>query len=219
MAFPSPSRRSHDPDFFKPLDAQDFGQGQAHVARATEAGFLFRIDAGPAGRVVILVQSAVKPDWEYAFHNAGYLLAAPPDYRPFDPYFAQGQLLQFRLVANPTKRLREDSCRRDGNRVDAKWVGKRVAVPADQFYDWLARRAAPAGFSIDRDSTTVQPGYVYVNGTRDGRGYRLRSVRYDGVLTVSDAIRFRESLVHGIGSAKGFGFGLLSVKRAEPWTT
>ena len=210
MAFPSPSRKSDDPDFLKPFEPQDFGHQQVHVARRTDAGFLFRIDPQPAGRVVILVQSAVKPDWDYAFHNAGYLLAGPPEWRSFDPCFAQGQLLRFRLVANPTRKI-DTKSGPDGRRRN----GKRVPVATEQLYQWLGGRAGPAGFSIDRDSTTVQPGYVYVNRTPDGNGHRLRSVRYDGILKISDPIRFQETLVCGIGPAKAFGFGLLSLARAD----
>jgi CRISPR system Cascade subunit CasE len=40
-------------------------------------------------------------------------------------------------------------------------------------------------------------------------------VRFDGRLTVLDSARFAETLAAGVGRAKGFGFGLLSVLRAE----
>ncbi|MGH9434270.1 MAG: type I-E CRISPR-associated protein Cas6/Cse3/CasE, partial [Terriglobia bacterium] len=174
-----------DPDILK----------HVHSPRTPDSGFLFCIDpqpgarcgpildvappfraagAGlkpgatltvPGGRAVILVQSAVKPDWEYAFHNACYLLAAPPEVKPFDPCFTGGQRLRFRLVANPTRRLSKHSRERDGKPVEEKWIGKRVPVPADQLLDWLAdwrvHRDEPPGFSIDKGSTTVQAGYIY----------------------------------------------------------
>ena len=89
-----------------------------------------------------------------------------------------------------------------------------MPVRVDQLYDWLARRAAPAGFSVDRDFTTVQPGYVYVNWARNGNGYHLRSAHFDGVLKITDLVRFQETLARGIGPAKAFGFGLLSLARA-----
>ncbi len=210
MAFPSASRKSHDPDFLKSFDPRDFGNGHVHVARKAESGFLFRIDPQPGGRVVILVQSAVKPDWDYAFHNAGYLVAAPPQVKPFDPSFKVGQRLRFRLVANPIRRLAQRSVGADGKPIE-KGIGKRVPVPADRLIDWLARRAETAGFSVKEDSTSVLPGYVYVHKTREGNGVRLRSVRYDGTLTVTDPARFREAMLEGIGPGKAFGFGLLSV--------
>lgn len=206
MAFPSASRKSDDANYLKPFKPEEFGNGQVNVERAAGAGFLFRIDPNPGGRAVILVQSAVKPDWEYAFHNAGYLLAAPPEVKLFQPCFTKGQRLQFRLVANPTRRLSKNS-----PDVKEESIGKRVPVPTDQLFDWLARRTKSGGCSIDKYSTAIQPGYIYMNKTRDSVGQRLHSVRYEGILEVTDADIFHEILVRGIGSGKAFGFGLLSV--------
>lgn len=222
MAFPVDSRKSEDQDFLKPYKPDDFAQGHVHTPRDADAGFLFRIDPQPGGGVVILVQSAANPDWDYAFHNAGYLLAAPPQVKPFDPCFAKEQHLRFRLVANPTRRLSKHSLGADGQPIDPKGIGRRVPVPTDQLCEWLARRAESAGFSIVKDSTTVQAGYIYFNKPQErredqsedkpnGKGQRLRSVRYDGILEVTDPARFQEAIVQGIGSGKAFGFGLLSV--------
>jgi CRISPR system Cascade subunit CasE len=208
MAFPSATRRSDDPHFLRPFAPEDFGAEHVHVPRGSDAGFLFRVDPQPGGGIVVLVQSAVRPDWDHAFRNAGHLLAACPQVKPLDPCFAEGQRLRFRLVANPTRKIDTrsgpDGCRRNG---------KRVPVPADQLHAWLAHRAESAGFLVDQCSTTVQQGYVYVNETRDDSGHRLRSVRYDGILRVTDPGLFLSTLAKGFGSAKGFGFGLLSVAR------
>jgi len=215
MAFPSASKRSDDPEFLKPFNANDFPEAhaseprQVHISRRPDAGFLFRVDPQPGGRVVIVVASAMNPDWDYAFHNANHLLAACPEVKPFDPRFAQEQTLRFRLVANPTRKIDTKSAP-DGRRRH----GKRVPVPADRLYDWLARKAELAGFSIDRESITVQPGYVYIKKDRDGEGQRLFAARYDGILKVTDPAKFQEAIVRGIGPGKAFGFGLLSVAPA-----
>jgi len=37
------------------------------------------------------------------------------------------------------------------------------------------------------------------------------AVVFEGLLRVTDANAFQETLIHGIGSAKAFGFGLVSV--------
>lgn len=47
------------------------------------------------------------------------------------------------------------------------------------------------------------------------RPLRYRSALLEGYLTVDDAFLFREALGKGIGSAKGMGFGLLSVVPAS----
>jgi CRISPR-associated protein Cas6/Cse3/CasE subtype I-E len=44
-----------------------------------------------------------------------------------------------------------------------------------------------------------------------GSPQRLGAVRFDGILQVTNAELFLQTLRAGIGPAKGFGFGLLSV--------
>ncbi len=219
MAFPSSSRKCGDPEFLAPFAPEDFGNQHVHVKREAASGFLFRIDPQPGGRAVILVQSgsAAKPDWSYAFQNAGYLLAADPEIKEFNPCFAKGQRLRFRLAANPTKKIGTISKAERQNCTKEELIekngrhGKRVPVLADQLFDWLARHAESAGFSVREDFTSIQLGYVYVQKGRDGGGNRLRSVRYEGVLEVTDPEAFRSTLLGGIGPGKAFGFGLLSV--------
>ncbi len=206
MAFPSEQRKSDDPDFLKPFKPEDFGDKQVHVERKETSGFLFRIDPIMRGGVAILVQSALRPDWDYAFHNAGYFLAAKPETKDFNPAFVQNQVLRFRLFANPTRKI-DTKSGSDGKRRH----GKRVPVPSDQLVNWLIVRAEAGGFAVDQNSIVIQPGYVYVNKEGKRQGKRLRSVRYDGSLEVTDPERLHETIIKGIGPAKAFGFGLLSV--------
>lgn len=250
MAFPSASRKAKDVDFLKPFRPDEFDNGQVRVQRAPDRGFLFRIDPLANGRAVIIVQSAVEPDWDYAFHNARHFLAAFPEIKPFDPSFQLEQRLRFRLLANPTKKIEtikkaERKAIRKEDLKDRKGRhGKRVPVPTaaeisawrenhpsedvrtfvhDRLLEWLrnwrpGENGSPvesSGFAVDTAATTVQPGYVYMNKEGKGQGQRLRSVLYDGILTVKDPLCLRKTLVAGIGSGKAFGFGLLSVVPAN----
>jgi len=216
MAFPSPDRKNRDPHFLAPFAPSDFGNEQVHVRRGQDAGFLFRVDPLPQGRAAIVVQSSDKPDWDYAFYNASYLLAAAPECRQFQPRFAEGQKYRFRLQANPTRRLSSRSLGPDGRPL-LSGVGKRVPVPPDQLDAWLLRRAEPGGFALVDGSLTIQAGYLYVNKERnqENSGIRLRSCRYEGMLLVVDPNRFLKAVVRGIGPAKAFGFGLLSLARID----
>ncbi|MCC7350774.1 MAG: type I-E CRISPR-associated protein Cas6/Cse3/CasE [Phycisphaerales bacterium] len=213
MAFPSAQRKQSDAQFLDPYNPTDFAQRQVHTPRNPNAGFLFRIDPQPGGNVVILTLSAIEPDWDYAFANAQYLLAAPPQCKPYAPNPAAGRRLRFRLLVNAVSRARQQSVHRSGQAIDEKWVGKRIGVASDDasLRNWIDRRALTSGFEIT-DLTSAQAGYVFVNKTgKSGQGYRLRSVRYEGTLQVLDAAIFRGALLTGIGPAKAFGFGLLSV--------
>ncbi len=238
MAFPSKEltdRQSsdYDPNFLKPYKPEHFPEDRqqaemkldseadktqkeilahVHAKRDAKSGFLFRVDPKPAGRAVVLVVSAIEPNWDYAFHNARHFLAAPADWKQYRVDTKRGQRMRFRLQANPTKKvhaLPEGSCRT----TPLTKNGRRVPVPAtdDALIGWLERHAGLAGFRVE-GKPEMQPGYVYVNKAgKAGQGHRLRSVDYDGILEVTDADIFAEALASGIGSAKAFGFGLLSV--------
>lgn len=222
MAFPSAERKSEDKEFLKPFNPDDFPElrknacekkteenketlEQVHAPRGPDTGFLFRIDPQPGGTAVILVQSALEPDWDYAFQNVGYLLAARSQAKPFEPCFGKGERVRFRLLANPTRKI-DTKSGPDGKRRN----GRRVPVRDEELLDWLVRRAQPWG-TIDQDNMVAQPGYVYVNKERNGQGQRLRAVRYDGVFTVGDPDKLQAAIARGVGPGKAFGFGLLSV--------
>lgn len=245
MGFPSSERKSADKLFLQPYKPNDFAQGHVHVERREGSGFLFRIDPLSPGRAAILVQSAAKPGWEYAFRNAGYLLAARPELREFNPSFEPGQRLRFRLLANPTKKTatirkedRERLTREERQKTPGR-NGRRVPVPSaealanwrkanpgadprefisQRLLGWLDAKARASGFILL--STVVQPAYAYWHKRpspmqeqaerRDDTG-RRRAALFEGMLAVADPARFRDTLIHGIGPGKAFGFGLLSV--------
>ncbi|MFZ5500849.1 MAG: type I-E CRISPR-associated protein Cas6/Cse3/CasE [Candidatus Micrarchaeota archaeon] len=197
----------------------------AHVPRDTEHNFLFRIDPQYGGRAVMLVQSAIRPDWDYAFHNASYLLVCRPEVRFFEPHFEPNQRLRFRVLANPVRKVCQHSLDFAGKPFDEKWHGKDVPVPTADLGKWLERRAEPGCWALKNSNgkqsppgfrlveiAHIQGGYVYVNKSLDhASGRRVRSARYEGVLEVTDPANFRNTVIQGIGPGKAFGFGLLSI--------
>ena len=246
MSFPSDSCKAEDPQFLRPYKPDNFTEQRhladkpghevdqgvltdVHAPRDASRGFLYRIDPQPSpGRAVILVQSAVKPDWEYAFQNAHHLLAALPEVKSVDPRFANGQRLRFRILANPVRKVSKKSLDFAGKPFDEQWKGKDVPVPTADLDKWLERRAepgwsatknsegkqSPPGFRVS-ETIQIQGGYVHVNkGLDQAGGRRVRSARYEGILVVTDADNFHNTLIRGIGPGKAFGFGLLSVAPA-----
>ena len=205
MAFPSAGRSQTDPDFLRPYRPDDFPTPAVHERRGEHAGFLFRVDPGPPGRAVIAVLSASRPDWDYAFHNAPFFLAAPPVVREYDPVFRCGDRLRFRLLANATRKI-DTKTGPDGQRRK----GRRVPVRPERVLVWLLDRARKAGFELDAGSVTVQTGYVGLRHP-SSKPANLFAARYDGLLTVTDPARFRAAVQGGIGPAKAFGFGLLTI--------
>ncbi len=197
-------------------------------------GVLFRTeDDDTAGRVEVIVQALVRPDWSRLV--AGDYLQADAD--PPNPdckditnrlqAIGDGHVLRFRVRANPTKRIAKDT--RTGGALDGKRVG---LLREGEQLDWLKRKGQTGGFELvtregdGRDDRVVEAPSVRVSfeGRLSGRkseGEIRRqmthvAVRFDGLLRVTDASAFRETLIRGIGPAKAFGFGLLSVAPARP---
>jgi len=182
------------------------------VEARARLGVLYRVEAPPSP-LHILVQSAVAPAWSSL--PRAYVLAEP-EIRRIDASYAaihDGQRLRFRLRANPTKRvLREET------RGGKCWAGKRVnLVNEEDQLAWLGRKGEGGGFQLVSVQTSHGVPQVQATprprtrGDRDGRTLTFGSVQFDGVLSVTDADRFRHALTGGIGSGKAYGFGLLSV--------
>lgn len=192
-------------------------QGKVQVDRSANgaAGVLYRLDSDERrGLLTLLVQSQTQPDW--AILPTGYIL--PPDpydlasenpaIKPFEPQFQPRQMLNFRLLANPTKRL--------GKRYGTG-KGKRVGLyKTDEQMAWLQRKAQQSGFrlvSARPSHDRMQSGTIRREQTT--HSLKLHTVRFDGVLQVVDPDQFYRTLQEGIGSAKAFGCGLLSLARMQ----
>jgi CRISPR system Cascade subunit CasE len=222
MAFPIRERKESDPHFLQPFDPTGFESRQ----------FLFRVDNNVDGaekRAVIIVQSSLVPDWDYAFHNASGFLAAKPETKKYDPQFTQGQQLRFRVRINPSvkRNVEEKASSPEGLVKTGNILHKRVSLTWDEdsnpevaIADWFARKSARLGFTPLR-TELVQLGWEY-GSKPEAKGelprrenkympMKFRSALLEGILCVEDPVLFPNTLSKGIGTAKGMGFGLLSV--------
>jgi CRISPR system Cascade subunit CasE len=182
-------------------------------------GVLHRIDEDPRrGEIVLFVQSAEEPN--FARLPSGYFASAADDLDlalsgdSENPRvrsvareregIALGDRFVFRLRANTTKKILTKSLP-DGTKQN----GKRVPVRGDEErLNWLARRAAQAGFHVERARVSeVEP----IGGRAKERRLTFAGALFEGVLAVTDAGAFRVALAEGIGPGKAFGFGLLSL--------
>jgi CRISPR system Cascade subunit CasE len=158
---------------------------------------LYRVEPSRGGpRFIILVQSDIAPEWSRLNVPPEYLEGAPAT-KPFDPVFTVGQRLCFRLRANPT-------VKRDGKR--------RPLIDEGEQRAWLDRKGTEAGFRVVR--AEVSPEGASLGQKAMGGATRTlthHSVRFDGLLAVIDPKALCQAMHAGVGSAKGFGFGLLSL--------
>lgn len=161
----------------------------------------------------LLVLSTERPDFMHVAEQFGY----PASQRPFEtkeygPLLARlqlGQIWRFRLRANP---VRSSSKEKD----EASERGKVFAhVTQEQQRQWLLARAEACGFALEENSfDIVHTQWMKFHKGRDGsREVKLRTATFEGVLTISDIERFKQTLLSGIGRAKAYGCGLLTIAR------
>lgn len=152
--------------------------------------------------IVLLVQTQNEPVWT-ALVESG-LLIEQPQVKLFDPHIPDRSDFYFRLLGNPTVRRKLE----DGS-------SKRVGLyTMEEQNDWIRRKAEQSGFQINALTLTDQ-GMVESIKRKDDCTFHIKhqSVQFDGILTVTKPEQFENALVNGIGSAKGFGFGLLSLAK------
>jgi CRISPR system Cascade subunit CasE len=163
---------------------------------------LYRLDENShLGTISILVQSEIKPDWSNADFIADCLLE-PVERKSYSPVIQTGQTLRFRLRANPTVK----------KQIDGKENGYRLGLlrEEDQL-KWLNRKAEESGFSVMSCRTSPE-GMTYDDRSfKEQDKMRHFAVRFEGVLKIINKELFTTTIERGIGSAKGFGFGLLSI--------
>jgi CRISPR system Cascade subunit CasE len=155
-------------------------------------------------------------------------LCTAAESKPLQLPLLTGQRLQFRLRANPTKRVAARNERLGGVMAD-KRVG--LAAEAEQLR-WLLRKGDACGFRIPGswldapDPKTGQPrllpnfrvdmvGVGKDRNDKPNHGGALLAVRFEGVLIVTDPAALRASVAAGISSGMAFGFGLLSLAPAQ----
>ena len=149
---------------------------------------LFRIEPEKAeNQVAVLVQSEVGPEWNDL-----------PDIstKSWEPALRKGARYRFRLRANPV-------VTRDGKRFGL--VGEEAQRR------WLGRKDLGL---LWQDYRVIDEGYMKMRRS-ENREVSYKSVRYDGIVRIDDPIKAMQALIGGIGPAKGFGFGLLSLARAQ----
>lgn len=173
---------------------------------------LFRLETQPrSGGLTLLVQSHLEPDWSWLAEPGarGYLLPVPepnPWVKRFELRLEPGQRLAFRLRANPTVKKTDDDQKKK----------RRALVDEEAQMAWLTRKGEQGGFRVIAARVAKQ-GEIngWVESTPQRQRYRLSAVQFDGVLEVTDPQRLHDCVANGIGSGKGFGFGLLSLARME----
>lgn len=163
---------------------------------------LWRVDCF-RGQPCLLVLSQEKPNFAQFIAQFGFEgdCGETRDYQCVLDCVENGKKYRFRLCANPVYSLKSENGKR----------GKVVPhVTVRQQEAWLEEKCVKIGFSLD-ESFIVQRELKRF--TRQGKYVTLHTAVYEGILTVCHADIFRETLVRGIGRAKSYGCGMLTLAR------
>ncbi len=171
---------------------------------------LFRVDAATSNCLPrAVVQSDLEPNWEEIEQRS--LLRERVSLRVLSPQLAEGDRLRFLLRANPTRR-------EPGRHAIHPETGKpkdgprRALLREDEQREWLDRHGRAGGFR-PLDVQVNDRGVIDVRKPPSVR-IRYACIDFEGIIEVTDPDALLVTLRNGIGSAKGFGFGLLSLARA-----
>ncbi len=163
-------------------------------------GLLFRIEENQTGRPArLMVQSRQEPE-----AVSGMVVMGT---RKFHPQPVSGQRLAFLLTANPVRTIADTQLDTKPNK---RW--EKCRVPLIQEIDqreWLSRKLADAAEIVAANVLPHTPMY-FRKGNHSGK---LMTITFDGVLQVNNPTRLVDLLKQGVGPAKGFGCGLLLVRR------
>ena len=176
-----------------------------------EGRVLWRVDrVGSA--TYILIQSRTKPDVSHLVDQYGRPDTGQKgetlDYERFLSSISEGEMFRFRLSANPTH---------SGPALKSGGRGKVYPhVTAEQQMQWLIGKSEGCGFSIIDDNGNVTAEVVHREMRKFKRGNGQVTISYvvfEGVLKVSDPDTLRSSLISGIGRAKSYGCGMMTLMR------
>lgn len=182
---------------------------------------LWRIDRNNPADTVLYVVSPARPDMTHLVEQAGWPASDTPgwqtyDYGTFLNRLTADSTWNFRLTANPVHHIR---------RKDDEPTKRTAHMTPRHQTAWLVNRQEQSGFTIQekpQQKRALPEGDELQLIIRDKRNLRftkkpgsppvqLTTVTYDGRLTVTDPEALRRTLTHGLGKAKAYGCGLMTL--------
>ncbi|WP_184540756.1 type I-E CRISPR-associated protein Cas6/Cse3/CasE [Streptosporangium becharense] len=183
---------------------------------------LWRIDRTSRAETYLYVVSPAKPDLTHLVEQAGWPETGrwqTYDYEPFLSRLNVGDRWAFRLTANPVHTAR---------RTDQEPTKLTAHVGAYHQLRWLLQRQENAGFKVvekpserrllpegDQHELIVSDRrQLAFKKTGQRQPVTLVTVTYDGRLEVTDPDALRRTLTRGLGRAKAYGCGLMTLAGA-----
>jgi CRISPR system Cascade subunit CasE len=191
---------------------------------------LWRLELEQEHRATVLILTQSKPSWEHLIERGGWPSTADGEakIRSYDHFLERvvpGAEFVFCLRANPVQATRHPDKPspaqveriRNGVRTRGLRVPERTA--AHQL-KWLLSRVAKWGFEIPVADTgeaavriVARDRIVFFRESARGVSDRvvLQTATFVGRLRISDEVLARRSLLQGVGKARAYGCGLITL--------
>lgn len=139
--------------------------------------------------------------------------------KKYEPKIFENSQFFFKLRANPT--LKREGKRHDvvmNHKINSRAVVasknnlKTYEIIYNAGYKWLKAKAEKNGFQIKQLRADEYKQHKFFKN-KGNHIMQYSTIDFTGVLTVTNKELFLNALFEGIGSTKGFGCGLLMVKK------
>jgi CRISPR system Cascade subunit CasE len=177
---------------------------------------LWRLDHNADQQVALYIASPGKPDLTHLVEQAGWPTTDTWQTRPYDDFLdslTNNQRWAFRITANPVR-----DGRMNKEAPDTQRFGN---VTVQQQADWLLNRSERCGFTIvdghdGHRNLLVHRRMTHSFTRKHGeKPVTIQTATYDGVLQIDDVQALRHTLTSGLGHAKAYGCGLLTLAPAS----
>ena len=197
---------------------------------------LWRLDAPSPLRPALFVLTRTPPSWEHLVEQAGWPSADDPadpqvvvrDYQPLLDRLSVGDEYAFRLTANPVQSSKRPQVLTPAQKAHSDGVALSRSVrlghrTVSTQLGWLTSRARRWGFEIPVASSsdavgepvpdlalTARARTSFSRRNTPGRVV-MQVVTYEGRLRVAEPQLLRQAMVNGLGPAKAYGCGLMTL--------
>ncbi|MFJ2769735.1 type I-E CRISPR-associated protein Cas6/Cse3/CasE [Streptomyces sp. NPDC087300] len=188
---------------------------------------LWRVDRDQPVRTHLYIVSPHRPDLTHLVEQAGWPTLDEPGWATFSygvflDALALGDTWGFRLTANPVHNIRMPQ-----DEPGARTRRTAHRTPRNQLR-WLLERQEKAGFEVVRKPTDKQLTefgdehelivhdqsplrFGREHSPRRHQEVQITRVTYEGRLRITDSAAFRRTLTQGLGKAKAYGCGLMTL--------
>lgn len=197
-----------------------------------EERILWRLESAVPHRMDLLVLSRSKPSWEHLVEQGGWPASddAQALVKPYEPLLdriVRGREFAFRVRANPvtaTRRPLNPSVAARDRLSQPRARGVRVPQrTVDQQLAWLLARVRRWGFELPVGSSGTCDARLVSRQRLSFRKHDgatspvvIETATFEGRVRIVDAATARRSLLEGVGRARAYGCGLVTLAPLAP---